>query len=271
MMFRIIALFFMTSVLSACASSPPAPQVNPYEKFFHKADTYGMDFSLLDPGKEPSVEYVESAQVDRAINHIYSLGFIGLGSSEFTAGVAADKNDAISFGQQISASHILVMKPILLNSKERTITLPQTNIVNSGTIGRPQLDLETNYVQHQITVNTIGNGAFYFAKLQNDKYFAPYGWVFLGLTPEMRASVGRNTGVAVTYVREGSSAFNANVMEGDVVIEAQGRIINGSSDMYDVLETLPETEKSISVKVLRKGKEISIPVPLGARTSAAPL
>ncbi len=76
------------------------------------------------------------------------------------------------------------------------------------------------------------------------------------LTPELAKAFGipNANGAAVTRVSMGSAAFNAGLQPGDVVIEANGRSIQGAADLHNLVGLVQVGEK-ITMRFIRDKKE----------------
>jgi S1-C subfamily serine protease len=81
----------------------------------------------------------------------------------------------------------------------------------------------------------------------------------IDLTSEQRAEIERNTGVMVDIVLEDSSAFNSNVLAGDIVISVDGKNIRNVKHSHEILKYSGNSDYSI-LKVIRKGEEREIKV-----------
>lgn len=80
------------------------------------------------------------------------------------------------------------------------------------------------------------------------------------LTPEQRKQYERNAGVVVLIVFEGSPAFEANVLTGDLVIGIDGNIVQGQEHAQKLLTTIPKTADKVILKVIRNNIEKDIEV-----------
>ena len=68
------------------------------------------------------------------------------------------------------------------------------------------------------------------------------------------AGLGARTGVLVTAVREGSAAAAADLREGDVVLEADGRPLDDAAMLEEHLRALPGAA-AVELRVWRQGAE----------------
>jgi len=95
------------------------------------------------------------------------------------------------------------------------------------------------------------------------------GWIGAGvqeLTLELAESfkLGDLQGILITEVIRNSPAFQAGIKTGDILIEIDGNPITGWSSMLETVANLPPG-KITSVKLIREGNLISLPVEIGKR------
>ena len=84
--------------------------------------------------------------------------------------------------------------------------------------------------------------------------------MFAPLTDELRAKLQRNGGVLVAAVVEGSPAFRADVLRGDVIIQIADR---PASTVQELMGALPSLAgQKVRVKILREGQPLSLEVQL---------
>ncbi len=95
------------------------------------------------------------------------------------------------------------------------------------------------------------------------------GWIGAGvqeLTPELAESfkLGDLKGVLITEVIPNSPASQAGIKTGDILVEIDGNPIIGWSSMLETVANLPPG-KIASIKLIRDGKSLSLPVEIGKR------
>lgn len=93
------------------------------------------------------------------------------------------------------------------------------------------------------------------------------GWmgvVIQRVTPEIAESLGldKTQGALVSQVIQNGPGERAGIKSGDLIIEYDGKEIKDANDL-PILIARTAPEKQVQVKVLRDGKELSIPVTLG--------
>jgi S1-C subfamily serine protease len=71
------------------------------------------------------------------------------------------------------------------------------------------------------------------------------------LSSEERAELERNGGVAIVAVMQGSAAFRANLLRGDIVLALNGVQVQDQQQFFGLLEPLAGTE--VSLEIYRSG------------------
>jgi serine protease Do len=104
---------------------------------------------------------------------------------------------------------------------------------------------------------------------------APYGqtWSWSGGTPKLGLSVqdtDDGKGVKVIEVDEESNAAKAGVKENDVIMEVDGKQVNGTDDMVKVIKESKE-KASVMIKLQRSGKTQNIEVKMPRKIKTADL
>ena len=80
------------------------------------------------------------------------------------------------------------------------------------------------------------------------------------IPPEIRQTLERNTGVFVWAVNDGSPAFNANILEGDVILKMNGEEVMSPPDYMEKCRRL--AGQKIEIEIWRNGRLKTIPVQL---------
>ena len=82
--------------------------------------------------------------------------------------------------------------------------------------------------------------------------------------PELLRAFGVNEGVIVKDVLVGKPAAQAGLHDGDIITFIDGQKITNGPMLLDIIASSP-VERSVQVKILRSGKEQTIPVMIGDR------
>ena len=87
----------------------------------------------------------------------------------------------------------------------------------------------------------------------------------------LRRAVGlpEQSGVLVRAVEDGSAADAAGIEQGDLLVAAGERDIDGVDALYTALDAVPPSGGSLELKVVRGTEERDVPVELGAREGVA--
>jgi serine protease Do len=87
----------------------------------------------------------------------------------------------------------------------------------------------------------------------------------------LRRAVGlpEQTGVLVRTVEDGSAADAAGIEQGDLLVGAGEREIDGIDALYTALDAVPPSGGTLELKVVRGTEERAVPVELGAREGVA--
>ena len=74
------------------------------------------------------------------------------------------------------------------------------------------------------------------------------------LTPEERKAIERNTGVGVIYPINGTPAFDADILAGDILLSIDGEKLSDGQRLKFLLGSKRGSE--VSILIHRKGREI---------------
>jgi S1-C subfamily serine protease len=111
----------------------------------------------------------------------------------------------------------------------------------------------TTYVP--VTVHRSDYGALYFVKIRFG-----LGIVFRDLNNDERQELQTNKGVVVRVVVDGTPAFDADILVGDVITAVDG---TGVAGVQTFRELLAERQgKLVSLSIVRRGQRIEKTVPL---------
>src|SRR5215470_6030617 len=141
--------------------------------------------------------------------------------------------------------------------------------INPGNSGGPLINTKGEVVGINTAILAQGKGIGFAIPINMAKDIAPQlqekghvtrGWLGVSIqemTPEVAQSFGLkdNKGALVAQVMSGSPAEKADIEQGDVIVEFDGKAISESKDLPQVVASTP-VGKSVNVKVLRNGKTL---------------
>lgn len=249
------------AILSACASSGYQQFYKPY------VDVKTLsDIESLKEGEVPKV--YNSNNMDTDGKALVSKGYIALGYSSFNGGY---ENESALISQARRVGAVVVLTGSAYTNTETTTTsvlIPTSSTTTqSGSVygygGNASYNgSSTTYgstvVPRTTSQKRYDQTAVFFVKSIKKMKF---GAGFNNLSPEQRAVYQRNTGVIVEVVMENTPAFNANLLEGDVIIGVDKLPVNNVEQLIKILENIDTTKTvSIVVKVIRKSEEKNITV-----------
>lgn len=264
---RAIASLSLVLVLSSCSSG--------YSSFYRPARTPSPELiASIRVGPPPAMPLVERAQPmdGQAILDAYGKrGFVMIGSSFFNTGQPESDSSAVSQGQKVGADLVLILNPKYTGSETSyiPITTPtSTTSYSSGSAtaygpGGPvtaygsgtttTYGSTTNYVP--FTINKSDYGAIYFAKVRSI-----FGAFSRDLNDNERQELQTNKGAVIRALVNGSPAFNADILVGDIITMVDGIQVQTSSALVELLRE--RKGKQVSLSLIRRGQRIEKSVTL---------
>jgi hypothetical protein len=254
-----LLLLMLVGVLSGC--------VNGYQQVYKPVTTASDQAALilLVKGQEPVV--VESPDFAAGLHQALSKGYSLLGTSSFNGRLEPLRN-AVEFGKSIGATYILVSHQYTgtveihsLESVPVSTTVSTTGTTNKDGKSSNYKQSTTTTTETLVPVTTteqhFNMTAAFMAKPKEPSKF---GIGFRGLDPELRKKLQRNTGVVAVVVVENSPAFNANIMEGDIITAVNDVAISSGEDAAQVMLDAKPVNGVYQFHLLRNGKIVKVPV-----------
>ena len=219
------------------------------------------------PSASPVVEHAAPpGDNGQAILDSYAKrGYTMIGQSMFNSGRQENEYAAVRQAQEVGADLVLIFNPRYTGSVTSSvpITTPTTTTSYStgtatayGPMGpvtaygsgtTTTYGSTTNYVP--MTVHRSDYGAVYFVKTR-----IRFGVLARDLTDTERQELQSNKGAVVRVVVDGSPAFDADILPGDVITALDGvSVASGKA----LLALLPERGgKLVSLSIIRHGQRI---------------
>jgi serine protease Do len=262
---KLFGLCFAIALLGGCAQSG-------YSKFYYPhVDINSLsDVELLTENEEP--ELILSNDIESDTLTLVSKGYLPIGNSSFNGGYESSKN-AAKQAKSLGAKIVLVTSTftntltttsnLLLPNNQTTYhsgTVQGNTTYNGGYLGSSNTNAtysgtSTTYGTKAVPITThqrrYDQNATYFVK--STKKFK-FGLHLNDLTPAQRLRLERNTGANVFVVIEGSPAFYANVLPGDVLVSLDQKAIVNWEQAIRLMGEVPLNQKQAELVVLRNGK-----------------
>lgn len=228
------AAIALAILLAGCASG--------YEQFYQPVP---IPAGLVLPAAGPPTVVTSSGDALRDVQGMFTDGYVAVGHASFNGpnqGVAG----ALAQAKKVGASHV-VMAAKYAQTVQGAIpmTLPTTTTSQtSGTVNAFGTGGSAT-ATYSGTTTTQGSQTTYIPYSvdrydQQAIFFAPLARHGLGMrafppTTEQAAARGSNRGLIVDAVRRGSPAHRADILPGDVILEASGKQILEAADFASVL------------------------------------
>lgn len=264
------ALVLAAVVLTGCASG--------YREFYRP--TSGFDAQRIATLRaapapaQPTVERARPGNSDQILDAYAKRGYIMIGNSMFNSGRPESEDSALQQGKEVGADLVLILNPNYTGSV--TSSLPITTPTRSTTYsnatataygrGGPvtaygsgtstTYGTTTNYIP--LTVHRSDYGAVYFIKQKFG-----LGAFFRDLNDSERQELQTNRGAVARLIVDGTPAFNADLLVGDVFTAIDGVPISSSQTLSELLRE--RNGKSVVISLLRRGQKIEKTLQLNAR------
>jgi hypothetical protein len=246
---------------------------NPYAKFYTQTLPPDHERWLLPHTSETQFFYSSQSEIKGSTDDLVRRGFIVVGYASFEAN-AGDYTSALrAKAKDIQADIVLQdssyagtrngVMPLITYHPGQSSTTTSTGQVNTNIYGNGGYaqgtgtysgtstttspgTFDTSYVPYSVQRNSYG--AVFLRKYH---YLVGARWI--PLNDEQRKLLQRNTGLVVKVVVEGTPAFIANILPGDILITIDGDAIV-SSDWLNQ-RTLEKAGQVVKFGLLRDGVE----------------
>ena len=254
-------------ILSGCASG--------YQSFYRPAkgatpEAIAKERAAPAPAV-PLVERSAPAEPDAVLTAYAKRGYVLIGHSMFNSGRRESEAAAVKQGQKVGADLVLIFNPQYTGSVTTHVPLTTPTTSTSHTTGSATAfgpggpvtaygnattttyGSKTTYIPR--TVDRSDYGAVYFVKQK----FA-FGAFTRDLNDTERRALETNQGAVVLTVVDGTPAFMADILPGDVVRTINGEPIYNSGRLTEVIAGLKG--QNVRIALLRNGQPIQKQVQL---------
>jgi len=232
---------------------------NPYDQFYSPSPNVATHSAFLAPSSgEPTLLRGTTPEQDRI--KMFREGFFKVGWSSFQGGQISDEM-AIAQAKKVGADRVVVYKNYR-NTESGIIplTLPDTQTAyHSGSVfgsggsamysgTSTTYGTQTTYIPY--SVDQYIYGATYWRKTRR----GGLGVMITELSTADRQRIGSNKGTRIVAIKKGSAAFNADILEGDIIRRVDDTIIIDQSHAGKILRSKLGSE--ITLVLDRAGTEI---------------
>jgi hypothetical protein len=262
--FGSLCLAGLVALLAACAA-------NPYSQFY-KGNEDARKFPPYDPN-QPSLSVSYSADIQRDIHSAIRHGFVPVGESAFHGNMAQGKESNVrAQAEKIGATLVIVSTrqtgtqtgavPLVLPNNSTTYSnATATAYGPSGTATAYGTGTSTTYgtqtVMMPYSVNIGDFDAVYFVKARFRT-----GMYIKEMPDDIRQQRQSNFGVLVFEVVEGSPAYAADILPGDIVVAVNGEKVQSFQQYGALVEKYGNTTQIFTLE--RGGKTVDKPLPIAS-------
>jgi len=263
----LLAMLATSMTLFGCASG--------YKEFY--TPTQGVTPELIastragQPSAMPIVERAQPGDPQKIHDAYAKRGYILIGTSSFNSGRSESDDSAILQAQAVGADLVLILNPKYTGSVTSSIPITTPTSSTSYSTGTA-----TAYGSHgpitaygSGTTTTYGTSTSYIPMTVNrSDYAAGYfvkGRYSLGvsvrdLNDSERQEIQTNKGAIIDVVVDGTPAFNADLLVGDIVTAIDGVSVTNAKSLGEILSE--RRGKQVTFSLLRKGQRIEKSVQL---------
>ena len=253
--------------LAGCASG--------YREFYRPVNGFDAqrisELRVSPAPSQPQVERARPGNADQVLDAYAKRGYIMIGNSMFNSGRPESEESAVLQGKSVGADLVLILNPNYTGSVTSAIpiTTPTTSTTYStasataygrggpvtayGSGTSTTYGTTTNYVP--LTINRSDYGAVYFIKQRFG-----LGAFFRDLNDSERQELQTNRGAVARLIVDGTPAFNADLLVGDVFVAIDGLSITNSQALSEFLRE--RRGRPVVLSLLRRGQKLEMSVQL---------
>lgn len=263
---RVVGAAFAAVVVLALAGC-----VNGYEQFYQpNVLPPPPSAQVLNFNGEPRI-FSLSGDDELDMTRLFADGYGPIGFAAFL-GPVGEQADVIAQAKRVGAAIVLIStkyQSTATGAVPYTTTTPQTVYTSgigntggaaSGLYSRKFTTYTTQTTMVPYSVDRYDNVAVFFKPIERKGF----GALLRAPTPQQQRNAGTNKGVTVRAVRQGSPAFQADVLAGDLLLTVNGRPIDDEASA--ATELIAARSGTATLVILRDGRQITkaISIPSGA-------
>lgn len=236
----------MLCVLTGCVTAP-----NGFSQFYQ--DRAGASITNLPPYSGSTKIFTQSANPTNDLNELLRNGYGLIGVSAFQG--PPQSQDALTTQAKKIGADVVLYSCVYLGSQQtavpflqyhpgQTYTTTSSGTVNANAWGNGGYAYGTGNYYGNSTTTSPGTFSTQVVPVTIQRYQYEAGFFrklkpsILGILPqplpsEIRQQLERNTGVVVGIVMNDSPAFNANILEGDVILKMNDEDVTSVTDLFE--------------------------------------
>lgn len=225
------------------------------------------------PPATPAVEHAQPGSGQLIADAYMKRGYGLIGQSNFNSGRGESDGAAVRQAQEVGADLVVIMDPKYTGSVTTSVplTLPTSSTARTsgtataygaggavtayGNSTSTTYGTTTSYIP--MTVNRSDYAAMYFVKMK-----ASLGISGRDLNDEERQQLQTNKGIVVRLVTDGSPAYEADILVGDIIVMLDGQSVPSSGNFSALIRE--KAGQKITLSLVRKGQHIEKTIQLGS-------
>lgn len=251
---------------------------NGFNMFYQ--DLAGAAITNMPPYSGSTKIITQSSDPTNDIKELYRNGYALIGGSAFQG--PPQSQDALMFQAKKVGADAVLFSCVYLGSQQaavpwiqyqpgQTYTTTSSGTVNGNAWGNGGYAYGSGNYYGSSTTTTPGTFSTQIVPITVQRYQYEAGFFrkikppVLGIIPtplplEIRQQLERNTGVYVWIVRNDSPAFDANILEGDVILNVNGADVTSVSDFIHQMSLF--AGQKVDLGIWRNGQLKTISVQL---------
>jgi hypothetical protein len=251
---RLLSLLSIMSIMmvTSCA--------NPYAQFY-RGYPDARTLAQYEPSAEPLKIYTTD-NFDRDIRLLLTKGYFVIGKSSFNAdGNAVTEAHLQKQAKLVGAQVVLVAShytntvsgavPLVLPNTTTSYSSGSATVYGSGGHATAYGSGTTTTYGTQTVMMPYQTQRFDFVAVYLAKVKPRVGLYPKPLDDETRKTLGTNKGLIVDLVVEGSQAFMADILPGDILVSVAGQPVYSIEQYISLLRTLEG--KTVAFEIIRNG------------------
>jgi hypothetical protein len=259
---RFATILILSAALWGCA--------NPYSEFY-KGNADARVMPMYDT-TEVGLKIYSTSDVERDRRALMRKGFFPIGEASFNAASGNVTDAQLRQQAEKVGAHVVLVSSRYSHTVNSAVpmTVPTTTTSYStghataygpgGTVNAYGSGTTTTYgtqtTMVPIAIQRSDFGALFFAKQKQR-----FGALVLDLDDATRRRLGSNSGVLVDLVVDGSTAFRADILPGDIILSVAGEPAYGRDSYTDLLRKYGG--RSVTFRINRDGALQEKELPIG--------
>ena len=270
---------FIATFLTGCATNP----VTQFYQDYTKQMPVAFKQNFLPPSGDPQLVAVTEIEYLPKVHQYEEQGYLLVGGAAFQgpaitqsqliAQAKAVGADIVFFSSELSGTQRGV-RPIITYQPGQTYNTSESGTVYANAYGSGGYASGFGTYSGSATTTSSGTYNAEYVPYQYDVYRTStafwrklkplvFGARFKPIPDDLRIALQRNTGAYVSAVIQGSPAFKANILDGDLIIQIADKSVADPQELSDYY--VAHAGQKVTMKLIRNGQTLDVDVQLNER------